>query len=178
MDCSTPGFLLLHHLPELAQTHVHQVGDAIQLLHPSIVPFSSCLQSFPKSGCFLMSWLFTSGGHIIGVSASASVLPVNIQDWFPLGLTDWISLLSEGLSKVFSNTTAQKHQFFGAQLSLWSNSHIHIWLLENHNFHSMTFSSKVMSLLFIDHVCVAIGEGNGNPLQYYCLENPMDGGAW
>ena len=67
-------------------------------------------------------------------TASASILPMNIQDWFPLGLTGWISLQSEGLSRVFSNTTVQKHQFFGAQLSLWSNSHIHTWLLENHRF--------------------------------------------
>ena len=84
----------------------------------SVVPFSSHLQSFPASGCFQMSQLFTSDGQSIGVSASASVLPMNIQDWFPLGWTGWISLLSKGLSRVFSNTTVQKHQFFGAQLSL------------------------------------------------------------
>ena len=96
----------------------------------SVIPFSSCLQSFPASGSFPMNQFFTSGGQRIGVSASASVLPLNIQDWFPLGWTDWISLQSKGLSRVFSNTTVQKHQFFGAQLSLWSNSHIHIWLLE------------------------------------------------
>ena len=102
--------------------------------HPTIssyaIPFSSCLQSFPASGSFPMSQFFTSGGQNIEVSASASVLPMNIQDWFPLGWTGWISLLSKGLSRVFSNTTVQKHQFFGAQLSLWSNSHIHTWLLE------------------------------------------------
>ena len=96
----------------------------------SVVPFSSCLQSFPASGSFQMSQLFTSGGQSTGVSASASVLPMNIQDWFPLGWTGWISLWSKGLSRVFSNTTAQKHPFFGAQPSLWSNSHIHTWLLE------------------------------------------------
>ena len=84
----------------------------------SVVPYSSCLQSFPASGCFQMSQLFTSGSQSIGVSATASVLPMTIQDWFPLGLTGWISLLSMGLSRVFSNTTVQKHQFFGAQLSL------------------------------------------------------------
>ena len=84
----------------------------------SVVPFSSCLQSFPASGSFQLSQFFQSGGQSIGVSASASVLPVNIQDWFPLGCTDWISLLFKGLSIVFSNTTVQKHQFFGAQLSL------------------------------------------------------------
>ena len=90
--------------------------------HPAIssfvVPFSSCLQSFPASGSFPMSQLFASGGQSTGVSASASVPPVNLQDWFPLGWTGWISLQSKGLSRVFSNTTVQKHQFFGAQLSL------------------------------------------------------------
>ena len=88
-------------------------------------PFSSCLQSFPASGSFPMSWLFAPGGQSIGASASTSVLPINIQGWFPLGLTGLISLQSKGLSRVFSNTTVQKHQFFGTQLSLWSNSHIH-----------------------------------------------------
>ena len=96
----------------------------------SVVPFSSCLQSFPASGSFQMSQLFTSGGQSTEVSASASVLPMNIQGWFPLGWTDWTSFQAEGLSRVFSNTTVQKHQFFGAQLSLWSNFHIHTWLLE------------------------------------------------
>ena len=97
----------------------------------SVIPFSSCLQSFPASGAFQMSQFFTSGGQRIGASASASVLPVNIQDWFPLAWTGWICLQSEGLSRVFSNTTVQKHQFFGPQPSLWSNSQIHTWLLEN-----------------------------------------------
>ena len=102
--------------------------------HPTIsfavVPFSPCLQSFPESGSFPVSQSFTSGGQSVGALASASVLPVNIQDWFPLGLTGWISLQSKGLSRVFSNTTVQTHQFFGTQPSLWSNSHIHTWLLE------------------------------------------------
>ena len=93
-------------------------------------PFSSCLQSFPASGSFPVSRIFESGGQSIGASASASVLPTNIQDWFPLEWTGLISLQSKGLSRIFSNTTVQKHQFFSAQLSLWSNSHIHIWLLE------------------------------------------------
>ena len=84
----------------------------------SVVPFYSCLQFFPASGFFQMSQFFTSNGQSIGASASASVLPMNIQDWFPLGWTGWISLQSKGLSKIFSNTTVQKHQFFGAQLSL------------------------------------------------------------
>ena len=96
----------------------------------SVGPFSFCLQSFPASGSFQMSQLFASGGQSTGVSASTSVLPMNIQDWFSLGWTSWISLLSKGLSRVFSNTTVQKHQFFSTQLSLWSNSHIHTWQLE------------------------------------------------
>ena len=102
--------------------------------HPTIsssaVSFFSCLQSFPASGSFPMSQFFVSSGESIGVSASALVLPLNIQDWSPLGWTGWISLQSKGLSRVFSNTTVQKHQFFGVQLSLWSNSHIHTWHLE------------------------------------------------
>ena len=101
--------------------------------HPTIssciVPFPSCLQSFPASGSFPMSQLFTSGGKSIGVSASTVVPPMNTQDWSPLGWTGWISLKSKGLPRVFSNTTVHKHQFFGAQLSLQSNSHIHTWLL-------------------------------------------------
>ena len=91
----------------------------------SVVPFSSCPQSFPASGSFQMSQLFASGGQSIGVSASTSVLPMNTQDWSPLGWTGWISLQSKGLSRVFSNTTVQKHQFFSAQLSSQSNCHIH-----------------------------------------------------
>ena len=96
----------------------------------SVVPFSSCLQSFPASGSFQMSQFFASGGQSIRVSASSSVLPMNIEAWFPLGWIGWISLKSRGLSRVFSNTTVQKHQFFGAQPSLWSNSYIYTWLLE------------------------------------------------
>ena len=96
----------------------------------SVIPFSSCPQSLPASGSFPMSQLFTWGGQSTGVSASASVLPVNTQDWSPLGWTGWISLQSKGLSRVFSNTTVQKHQLFGAQLSSQSNSHIHTWPLE------------------------------------------------
>ena len=94
----------------------------------SVAPF--CLQSFPASGSFSKSQLFTRGGQSIGVSASASVLPMNTQDWSPLGWTGWISLQTKGLSRAFSNTTVQKHRFFGAQFSLWSTSHIHTWLLE------------------------------------------------
>jgi len=96
----------------------------------SVIPFFSCPQSFPTSGSFPMSQFFAWGGQSIGVSASASVLPMNTQDWSPLGWTNWISLQSKGLSRLFSNTTVQKHQFFSAQLSSQSNSHIHTWPLE------------------------------------------------
>ena len=105
-----------------------------QWCHPaissSVVPFSSWPQSLPASELFSMSQLFPSGGQSIGVSALASVLPMNTWDWSPLGWTSWISLQSMGLSRVFSNTTVQKHQFFNAQLSSQSNSHIHTWPLE------------------------------------------------
>ena len=96
----------------------------------SVVPFSSCPQSLPASGSFQMSQFFAWGGQSIGVSASASVLPINTQDLYALGWTGWISLQSKGLSRVFSNTTVQKHQFFGAEPSSQSNTHIHTWPLE------------------------------------------------
>ena len=120
-----------HQLPEFMQTRVvHDWSDLAAAaacplsqwrhltISPSVIPFSSCPQSFPASGTFQMSQLFTSGGQSIGVSASATVLPMNIQDWFPLGWTGWISLQSKGLSRVFPNTTVRKHQFLSTQLSL------------------------------------------------------------
>ena len=122
MVCSMTGFPALHYVLEFAQIYVHWVVDTI---YPSLL---LCLQSFPASGSFPVSWLFASGGQTTGVSAS--VLPVNIQGLFPLGLTGLISLQSKGLSRVFSNTTVQKQQFFSAPLSLWSNSHIPSWPLE------------------------------------------------
>ena len=117
MDCNMLGFPVHHQLLALAQTYVHWVGDAIQPSHP-VIPFSSHLQSFPASGSFPMSQFLASGGQSIGVSASASVLPMNIQNWFPWRLTGLISLQSKEHSRVFSKTTVQKHQFFSAQLSL------------------------------------------------------------
>ena len=117
VDCSTPGFPILHYLWEFAQTHVHWVNDAIQSSHP-VTSFSFCLQSFPASGSFPVNQLFTSGSQSIGTSASASDLLMNIQFWLPLGLTGLISLQSKGPSRVFSSTTVWKHQFFGAQPSL------------------------------------------------------------
>ena len=106
MVCSTSGLPVHQQLLELAQTHVHQIGDVIHL-----ILFSPCFQPCSASGSFPMCQFFTSGGQSTGVSTSASVLPVNIQDWFPLGLTGLISLQSKGLSRVFSNTSVQKHQF-------------------------------------------------------------------
>ena len=115
----------------------------------SVIPFSSCPWSLPASGSFQMSQLFASGGQSVGVSASASVLPMNTQDWSHLGWIGWISLQSKGLSRVFSNTTVQKHQLFGAQLSSQSNSRIHTWLLEKTiALTRQMFVGKVMSLLF------------------------------
>ena len=124
MDCSMPDFagVCANSCP------------LSQWCHPtfssSVTLFSFCLQSFPASGYFPMSHLFATCGQSIGASASASVLLMNIHGCFPLGLTGWISLLSKGLSRVFSSTTIRKHQFFGVQPSLWSSSHIHMWLLE------------------------------------------------
>ena len=129
MDCSTPGFPVLHYLPEFAQFHVLWVCDAIETSHSLLPPSLFAFNLSQHQGLF-QSCLFTSGGQSIGASASASVLPMNIQDWFPLGLTGLISLLSRGLSRVFTSTTVQKYQFFGVQPSLWSNSHNHKWLLE------------------------------------------------
>ena len=99
-------------------------------ISPSVIPFSSCTQSLPASGSFPMSQVFTWGSQSIGVSASASILPKNTQDWAPSEWTGWISLQSKGLSRVFFNTTVQKHQFFGTRLSSQSNCHIHTWPLE------------------------------------------------
>ena len=152
MDCSTPGFPVFtlkidtimltprsgswckfHHtfLPPRVCSNSCPLSQWCYLtISSSATPFSSCPQSFPASESFPNSWLFPSGGQSIRASAAASVLPMNIQGWFPLGLTDLISLLSKGLTRVFSNSTVQKHQFFGSQFFLWSKSHIHTWLLE------------------------------------------------
>ena len=129
MDCNTPGFPVHHQLPELAQTHVYWVSDVIQPSH-SLASLLLLPSIFPSISVFSMNQFFSSGGQSIGASATASVLPMNDQNWFPLGLIGWISLLFKELPRVFSNTTVQKYQFFGAQLSLWSNFHIHTWLLE------------------------------------------------
>ena len=129
MNRSTPGLPVHHQLLEFTQTHIHRVSDAIQPPHPLSspsppAPNPSQHQSFP------MSQLFVWGGQNTGVSALASFLPKNTQDWSLSEWTDWISLQSKGLSRVFSNTTVQKHQFFSIQISWQSNSHIHPWQLE------------------------------------------------
>ena len=105
MGCSMPGFSVLRYLPEFTQTHVHWVGPCCLTISSSVSPFSCCLQTFSAPESFPKSWLFASGGQSIGASVSASVLPMNIQGWFPLGLTGLISLQSKGLSRVFSSTT-------------------------------------------------------------------------
>ena len=128
MDCSTPGFPVHCQLLEFTQTHAHWVSDAIQPSHPLLSPSPPAFSLSQHQG--QMSQLFKSGGQSIGVSASASVLPMNTHDWSPSEWTGWISLQSKGLSRVFSNTTVQKHQFIGTQLSSQSNSHIHTWPLE------------------------------------------------
>ena len=117
IDCSMPGFPVHHQLLEFTQTHVHWDRNAIQPSHPQSSPFPSAL-NLSQHQSLQISQIFISGGQSIGVSASASVLPKNTQDWSPLERTGWISLQSKGLSRVFSNTTVQKHQFFNAQLSL------------------------------------------------------------
>ena len=129
MNRSMPGLPVHHQLLEFTPDS----RPSSQWCHPaisSVVPFSSCPQSLPASESFPMSQLFTWGGQSTGVSASASFLPKNTQGWSPSEWTGWISLQSKGLSRVFSNTTVQKHQFFNAQLSLQSNSHIHTWTLK------------------------------------------------
>ena len=122
LDCSIPGFPVPSPAPGTCSNSCPLSWSCHSTISSSVL-FSSCLQSFASAGSFLVSQLFASGGQNIGASASASVLPMNIQDQFPLGLTGLISLQSKGLSRVFSSITVQKHQFFSIQLSLWSNSH-------------------------------------------------------
>ena len=145
MDCSMPSFPILHYLPEIAQIHVPWVSDAIQ---PSVIPFSSHLQPFPASGSFPMSRLFSSGGQSTGASASASILPMNIQGWFPLGLTGWISLQSKGQSSLPQNCSSktsilQCSAFFMVQLS-----HLYMTTGKTIALTIRTFVGKVMSLYF------------------------------
>ena len=163
-NCSTPGLPVHHQLLEFTQTHVHWVGDAIQPSHPLSSPSPPAFNLSQHQGLF--KWeLLTSGGQSIGVSASASVLPMNTQDWSPLGWTGWISLQSKGLSRLFSNPTVQKHQFFGSQLSL---------IVQLGGSDGKVSAYNAGDLGLIPGSGRSPGEGNGSPLQYFCLENPMD----
>ena len=130
MNRRTPGLSVHHQLPEFTQTHIHRVGDAIQPSHPLSSTFPPAPTPSQHQTIFPMSQLFAWGGQSTGVSALASFLPKNTQGWSPLEWTGWISLAVQGTLKSFSNTTVQKHQFFSAQLSSQSNSHIHTWPLE------------------------------------------------
>ena len=149
MDCSMPGFSIPHHLPEFAQVHVHWIGDAIPTISSSVALFSFYLQSFPASGSFQVSQLFASGGQSIGASASASVLPMNTQGWFPLGLTGWISLQFQGTLKSLLQHQSSKASipwlsaFFMVQLP-----HLYMTTGKTIALTIWTFVSKVMSLLF------------------------------
>ena len=129
MNCSTPGLPVHHQLPEFTQTHGHWVSDAIQPSHPLSFPSPPAPNPYQHQS-LPMSQLFSWGGQSTGLSASASFLPKKSQGWSPPERTGWISLQSKGLSRVFSNTTVQTHQFFSVQPSSQSNSHIHTWILE------------------------------------------------
>ena len=151
MGCSMPGFPVLHHLPEFAQTHVHRAGDAIQPSNPLSSPFPFAFNLSQYQGLF--QWV--SSSHQVAKVLefqlqyhSTSVFPMNTQDWSPLGWVGWISLQSKGLSRVFSNTTVQKHQFFSAQLSLQSNSHPYMTTGKTIALTRWTFVGKGLSLLF------------------------------
>ena len=148
MYCSMPGIPVHQQLPEFSQTHVHWVGDAIQPSHPLPLPSHPAFNHSQHQG--LIKWVSSSYQVArIVVSASKSVLPMNIRNGFALGLTGWTSLLSKGLSRVFSNTIVQNHQFFGTHPSLWSSSHIHTWLLKKTIVLTVqNFIGKVMFLLF------------------------------
>ena len=154
MDCSMPGFPVLHYLSEFAQTHVHWADDAIQSISSSVAPFSFCPQSFPPSGSFPMSQLFASGGQSIGASASASFLPVNIQDWFSLRLTGLMCLRSKRFPQVFSSTTLRNHQFFSAQPSFTS---MHDYWKNHSIYYTNLFWENLKSFSWVNsYFCVRI----------------------
>ena len=148
MDCSTPGFPVFHYLPELAQTHVNWVNDAIQPSYPLSSLLSSCPQSFPASRSFPVILLFTSGGQSIGASASASVLPMNIQGWFPLGLTGLTSFLSKGPSRVLQHCSLKASVLWCSAYSMVQLSHLYMTTGKTIALTTWTFVNKVMSLLF------------------------------
>ena len=149
MNCSTPGFPVLHCLARVCSTSYPLSCWCHPTIPSSVTPFPSCPQSFPVSGSFPMSQVFTSGGQIIGALASGSVLPMSIQGWFPLELTGWISLQSKGLSRVFSNTTVQRHHFFGIQpFFIVQLSHPYMTIGKTIALTRWTFVAKVMYPLF------------------------------
>ena len=148
MNHSTPGLPVHHQLPEFTQTHVHRVGDAIQPSHPLSSPSPPAPNPSQHQGLFQWVNSLHEVAKVIGVSALASVLPMNIQDWSPLGWTGWISLQSKGLSKVFSNTKVQKHQFFGSAFFILQLLHPYMTTGKTIALTRRTFVGKVMSLLF------------------------------
>jgi len=148
MYCCTETFPVHHQLPESTQTHVHWVNDAIQPPHPLLSPSSPTFNPSQHQGLFIWVSSLASGGQSIGVSASASVLPMNTEDGFPLGWTGWICLKSKGLSRAFSNTTVQKHQLFSTQLYSPTLTSIHDYWKKTLALSRWTFVGKVMSLLF------------------------------
>ena len=148
MNCSSPYFPILCHLLELVQTHVHWVGDVIKTSCPLSSLSLIALNHSHYQGHFLTGCLFASGGQCIGASLSASVFPMNLHGLSPLGLTGWISLQSKGLSRVISNPTAEKHQFFSVQPSLWSISHPSITIWKTKALTICNFVCKVRSLIF------------------------------
>ena len=167
MNHSTPGLTVHHQLPEFTQTHVHQVGDAIQPSHPLSSP-SPALNLSQHQGLF--QWVNSAwGGQSTGVSASASVLPMNTQDWSPLGWTGWVSLQSQGLSRVFSNTLAICMHI---PTLFWIYSHLGPPPSGSDDKES---AGNAGDPGLIPGSGRSPGEGNGYPLQYSCLENPMDG---
>ena len=166
MDCTTPGFPVLHYPPELAQTHVHWVSDANLPSYP-LLPFLSSPQPFTASGSFPVSQPFTSGGQTI--EAKPSVLPMNIQGWFPLGLTGLISLLSKGLSRVFSSTISKESILWCSAFFMVQLSHLHMTTGKNISLTIQTIVGKVMFLLFnmLSRFVIAFPTRNRNYKELY-----------
>ena len=167
MDCSTPGLPAHHQLLDFTQTHAHWVGDAIQPSHPLLPPSPPAINLSQHQGLF--KWVSSSHqvAKLLEFQLQHQSFQWVYQDWFPLGWTSWISLQSKGLSRVFSNTTVQKHQFFGTQPQGFPCGS-----------DGKASAYNARDLGSIPGSGRSSGEGNGNPLQYSCLENPMDWGAW
>ena len=175
MDSSMPGLPVHHQLPEFTQTHIHWVGDAVQPSHPLSSPSPPAFNLSQHQGLFQWVSSLHQVAKVFGFQLQHQSFLWVFRTNFLLGLTGWISLQSNGLSRVFSNTIVQKQQFFGAQLSLYSNSHIHGFLDGSE---VKASACNVGDRGSIPGSGRSPGEGNGNPLQFSCLENPMDGGAW